>query len=93
MSTRGYPLNDFGLRAADISVDHPMIVESYRTAHEIALRQMNGQASAEDLRQAMMSYRTLFEDLINEPGKPQALAASLLWPWLTKECASSSGVR
>jgi hypothetical protein len=60
MSTRG----NFEQRAADISVDHPLIMENYRTAHEIALRQTRGQANMEDLRQAMVHYRTLFEELI-----------------------------
>jgi hypothetical protein len=67
MSTRGYPVSDFDQRAADISVDHPLVLENYRTAHEIALRQARGQANTEDLRQAMVHYRTLFEELISEP--------------------------
>jgi len=66
MSTRGYPLSDFERRAADISVDHPVVVENYRTAHEIALRQMKGEASTEDLRLAMIHYRTLFGELVGE---------------------------
>jgi hypothetical protein len=67
MSARGYPVSDFEQRAADISVDHPLVLENYRAAHESALRQMHGQASTEDLRQAMIHYRTLFEELIREP--------------------------
>ncbi|MBZ5554560.1 MAG: hypothetical protein LAO21_17725 [Acidobacteriia bacterium] len=67
MSTRGYPVSDFEQRAADISVDHPMVLENYRAAHETALRQTRGQASTEDLRQAMIHYRTLFEELVGEP--------------------------
>lgn len=67
MSTRGYPVSDFEQRAADISVDHPLVMENYRTAHEIALRQTKGQANTEDLRQAMIHYRTLFEELVSEP--------------------------
>jgi hypothetical protein len=67
MSTRGYPVSDFEQRSADISVDHPLVLENYRTAHEIALRQARGQASTEELRQAMVHYRTLFEELISEP--------------------------
>jgi len=67
MSTRGYPVSDFEQRAADISVDHPLVLENYRTAHEIALRQAKGQANTEDLRQAMIHYRTLFEELVGEP--------------------------
>ena len=66
MSTRGYPVSDFEQRAADISVDHPLVLANYRTAHEIALRQAQGHASTEDLRQAMIHYRTLFEELVGE---------------------------
>jgi hypothetical protein len=66
MSTRGYPVSDFEQRAADISVDHPKVMKNYRTAHEIALRQTNGRASTEDLRQAMIHYRALFEELVGE---------------------------
>jgi len=76
MSTRGYPVSDFEQRAADISVDHPMVLENYRAAHEIALRQTRGQASTEDLRQAMVHYRTLFDELVNEPEVPLAKATS-----------------
>jgi hypothetical protein len=67
MSNRGYPVSDFEQRAADISVDHPLVLENYRAAHQIALRQTQGQASTEDLRQAMIHYRTLFEELVGEP--------------------------
>ena len=76
MSTRGYPVTNFEQRAADISVDHPLVLENYRTAHEISLRQMQGQANTEDLRQAMVHYRTLFEELVSEPEMPLAKAAS-----------------
>ena len=76
MSTRGYPVSDFDQRAADISVDHPLVLENYRTAHEIALRQTRGQANTEDLRQAMVHYRTLFEELISEPALVQTQAAA-----------------
>ena len=67
MSARGYPVSDFEQRAADISVDHPLVLENYRAAHQSALRQTRGQASTEDLRQAMIHYRTLFEELVGEP--------------------------
>ncbi len=67
MSTRGYPVSDFEQRAADISVDHPLVLEHYLSAHEIAVRQTQGHASTEDLRQAMIHYRTLFEELVGEP--------------------------
>jgi len=76
MSTRGYPVSDFEQRAADISVDHSSVVENYRAAHEIALRQVKGQATTEDLRQAMIHYRTLFEELVSEPSVTHMKAAS-----------------
>ena len=71
MKTRGYPMADFEQRAADLSVDHPHVVSNYRAAHEIAMRHRQGQASTEDLRQAMIHYRSLFEDLLNGV-KPEA---------------------
>jgi hypothetical protein len=67
MQARGYPMGDFEQRAADISVDYPVIVENYRAAHEIAIRHSRGQASTEDLRKSMVHYRTLFEELLGEP--------------------------
>jgi len=76
MSTRGYPVSDFEQRAADISVDHPLVMENYRTAHAIAVRQTQGQANTEDLRQAMIHYRTLFEDLVGEPEVARAKSAA-----------------
>jgi hypothetical protein len=76
MSTRGYPVSDFEQRAADISVDYPLVLENYRAAHEIALRQTRGQANTEELRQAMIHYRTLFEELVAEPEVARAKAAS-----------------
>jgi hypothetical protein len=76
MSTRGYPVSDFEQQAADISVDHPLVLENYRSAHEIAVRQTRGQASTEELRQAMIHYRTLFEELVAEPEVARAKAAS-----------------
>jgi hypothetical protein len=76
MSTRGYPVSEFEQRAADISVDHPLVLENYRTAHEIAVRQTQGQANTEDLRQAMIHYRTLFEELVGEPELARAKTAS-----------------
>jgi hypothetical protein len=76
MSTRGYPMSDFEQRAADISVDHPLVLDNYRAAHHIALRQKLGQASTEDLRQAMIHFRTLFEELVGEPEAARAKAAA-----------------
>ena len=76
MSTRGYPVSDFEQRAADISVDHPLVLQNYRTAHEIAVRQSQGKANTEDLRQAMIHYRTLFEELVSGPELVSAKAAA-----------------
>jgi len=67
MKARGYPVSDFDQRAADISVDHPRVVENYRSAHGIALRVGKDQATTEDLRTAMIHYRSLFEELVQVP--------------------------
>jgi hypothetical protein len=64
MRTRGYPVGDFEQRAADISVDHPNVVTNYRAGHEIATRNNSGEATTEDLRQAMLHYHALFEELV-----------------------------
>jgi gas vesicle protein len=66
MVARGYPMADFEQRAADISVDHPVVVENYRAAHAIAQRHNAGEASTEDLRKAMVHYRSLFEELLGD---------------------------
>jgi hypothetical protein len=67
MKARGYPVSDFDQCAADISVDHPRVVENYRSAHEIALRAGKEGATTEDLRTAMIHYRSLFEELVQVP--------------------------
>lgn len=66
MQTRGYPIGEFDQRAADLSVDYPTIIDNYRAAHDIARRHSEGKASTEDLRQAMVHYRVLFQELLNE---------------------------
>ena len=66
MQRRGYPVGDFGQNATDLSVDHPLVVENYRIAHAVALRQGRNRGSTEDLRKAMVSYRALFEDLLDQ---------------------------
>ena len=76
MSLRGYPVSDFEQRAADISVDHPLVMENYRAAHAIAVRQATGHASTEELRQAMIHYRSLFEELIAEEEISRAVGAA-----------------
>jgi hypothetical protein len=64
MKARGYPVADFDQRAADISVDHPRVVENYRSAHDIALRVGSGSVTTEELRTAMINYRSLFDELV-----------------------------
>lgn len=64
MRRRGYPMADFDRRAEDLSVDHPVVVRNYRAAHDIALADKEGKASTEDLRQAMVYYRELFDELL-----------------------------
>ena len=64
MRERGYPVEDFDRRAADLSVDHPAVVSDYRVAHEVHGASARGQASTEDLRRAMTHYRSLFEELV-----------------------------
>jgi hypothetical protein len=66
MAARGYPVGDFEQRAADISVDHPVVTQNYREAHAIALNHFNGKATTEDLRRAMIHYRALFEELVRD---------------------------
>ena len=64
MADRGYPVDDFDNRAADVSVDHPDVVENYREGHRLADRSANGNGSTEELRQAMRHYRALFDELV-----------------------------
>src|SRR5437764_1710946 len=64
MKARGYPVEDFEQRAADLSVEHPRLVDNYRSAHDIAVRHAKGEVGTEDLRKAFIGYRSLFEDLL-----------------------------
>jgi hypothetical protein len=68
---RGYPIGDFERRAADISVDHPGVVNNYRAARAIAARDQRGEATTEDLRKAVVHFRSLFDELL-EVGAPQS---------------------
>jgi len=68
MQARGYPVSDFEQRVADVSVDHPAVVEHYRAAHAIASRRNDVTTDTEALRQAMVHYRALFEDLLDGSG-------------------------
>ena len=64
MAARGYPLEDFDRRADDLSVDHPVVVHNYRTARTLALRRQRGEANTEEMRQAVVNYRALFDELL-----------------------------
>jgi hypothetical protein len=67
IQARGYPVADFNQRAADISVHHPQVVANYRSAHEIAVLLGQGNTSTEELRTAMIHFRSLFEELMHAP--------------------------
>lgn len=67
MSDRGYPMEDFGQRSEDVSVDLPHVVEDYRAAHAVSMANDEGKASTEDLRQAFVYYRSLFDELLVVP--------------------------
>jgi hypothetical protein len=81
MRARGYPVEEFSQREADLSVDHPTVLEHYRAAHGISMARSQGQATTEDLRQAMVHYRSLFEELLEatpeepeyRPGEPHVV--------------------
>jgi hypothetical protein len=79
MQKRGYPMGDFDSRAADISVHYPTVVEHYRAAHAIAVRDQGGQADTEQLRQAVVHYRALFAELL-EVQAPQSARERQPWP-------------
>jgi hypothetical protein len=77
MKARGYPVEDFEQRVADVSVDHADVVEHYRVAHAIAVRKTEGIRDTEELRQAMVHYRALFDDLLEvEPADGREPAAA-----------------
>jgi hypothetical protein len=68
MNARGYPMSEFNQRADDISVNYPDAVGNYRGAHDIVVRHGRGQASTEDLRKAMVHFRSLFDELLGKSG-------------------------
>jgi hypothetical protein len=72
MRVRGYPVDDFETRAADLSVDHPRVVENYRQAHGIAVAHERGNAGTEELRHAVQHYRSLFDDLVGSRDTEEA---------------------
>jgi hypothetical protein len=76
MAERGYPVEDFEQRSADVSVDHPQVVENYRQGHRLAQASAGGSDSTEDLRQAMRHYRSLFDELL-EPDADEPMTRDL----------------
>ena len=70
MRDRGYPVDDFDTRADAVSVDHPHVVENYRAAHGVWSANERGEATTEDLRQSLVHYRSLFEELLGRGGGP-----------------------
>jgi hypothetical protein len=76
MTLRGYPEGGFDQRLEDLSVDHADAVQNYRDAHSVMQRRARGEASTEDMRQAMLHYRTLFEELVGSGDPSQLRAAS-----------------
>ena len=75
LAARGYPVGEAEQRAADISVNYPSLVENYRAARVVMLRHSQSEASTEDLRLAMVNFRSLFDELL-ETAKPQRVGDS-----------------
>ena len=67
MRARGYPTEGFEQRVADLSVEHPSVVQHYRAAQALYEANRSGQSNTEELRQAVVHYRVLFADLLQEP--------------------------
>lgn len=76
MAERGYPMRDFDAQADLVSVDHPEVVENYRAAHGIHERAQRQEASTEDLREALIRYRSLFEELLRDDDAAAAAAST-----------------
>jgi hypothetical protein len=76
MNDEGYPIDDFNQQAELVSVDHPRIVENYRAAHSVCERTQTQQASTEDMRTALLSYRSLFDELLHTDGDGSAERAA-----------------
>lgn len=72
MRNRGYPVEDFEQRAADLSVDHPNVVQHYRQGHELASRSAAGETTTEELREGFIHYRELFVRLVGEGAEDRA---------------------
>jgi hypothetical protein len=91
MAERGYPMGDFAAQADLVSVDHPAVVENYRVAHGIHERAQRQQASTEDLREALIRYRSLFEELLRADDRADDGAAAGTRQDLGDAAASGTG--
>jgi hypothetical protein len=89
MEARGYPMKDFEAQADLVSVDHPDVVENYRFAHAMRQRSQTQQASTEDLREALLRYRSLFDRLL----RPEGNSAPGDTTGLAQPAGASSGQR
>lgn len=69
MAARGFPVSDFDERHETLTVDHPKVARHYRAGHDLAVKHRSGDASTEDLRQAMIHYETLFDELVEDKGE------------------------
>jgi hypothetical protein len=76
MLARGYPMSTFEQRTADISVNYPGVVQNYRSARTIVVRHNNGQSTTEDLRQAMVHFRSLFDELLESTPKAEKIGVT-----------------
>jgi hypothetical protein len=92
MEARGYPMQDFDAQAELISVDHPDTVENYRFAHAVRDRSQTQQVSTEDLREALLRYRSLFDELLQPEGNGSAAAAPVQAQPADEPVAMESGV-
>ena len=76
LEARGYPKDSFEQRAADVSVTYPRVMENYRVAHAIAVRPGRAEASTEELRTAMIQYRTIFDELVQAQSPQERKSAA-----------------
>jgi hypothetical protein len=75
LEARGYPQASFEQRASDVSVTYPRVMEDYRVAHAIAMRLGDKEATTEELRTAMIQYRSIFDELVQQRLSRQEVAA------------------
>ena len=76
MEARGYPMKDFDAQVELVSVDHPVTVDNYRFAHAVQMRAQTQQASTEDLREALLRYRSLFDEMLLPEGNGAVVRAT-----------------